>query len=84
MDDAMARAKQTVRGLGLDIQITVPGHLPRYEFVGGLPSDIRQGAAFPTEGRWLAVMFPGLDTGYKPRNDEAIRFLRDAGLADQV
>ena len=56
------------------MQITVPGHKPRYKWQPGFTS--QQGQGWPTDGRFFAVMIAGIDP-QKFFDAQAEQFLKD-------
>lgn len=83
LDKAMAEVQKKLGPSPIDVQITVPGHLPRYNFITGAVGE-RQGNGWPKDNRrYFAVLFPGL-LEEKLFGEDAEKFLREMNVWSTV
>ena len=74
VQNAINAAISKSKKYGLDIQVTVPGHKPAYNFIPGLFGQ-QQGKNWPNDNkRYFVVMFPGVSTE-KYFDEQALNFL---------
>lgn len=60
LNTAIAAVNERLKGTGIEVQITVPGHKPQYNYIQSLGS--RQGSGWPKDQhRYFVVMFTGLE-----------------------
>ena len=74
LDKTLDAVNEKLGDAGIEIQITVPGHKPRYKWQPGFTS--QQGQGWPADGRFFAVMIAGIDP-QKFFDAQAEQFLKD-------
>ena len=77
LDRTLAAVNDKLGDAAIEVQITVPGHKPRYKWHAVSAS--RQAQNWPADGRFFAVMIAGIDPE-KFFDENAQRFLSEMGI----